>query len=197
MDLFPFAAVSDLSRLCGRDYHTCGSGFSRADTGVPIPAGSWTLALTRGFPAEANGWEQLVYAPVLKRSIMFSQYHQRNSEPNESMVAYNFETNSWEVIDMGGNFHTEAMPEGGESQGYFDFNPNNNTIIYHCCTTGSNQPENVDHTWWYDVLGQSGRDKQTSAQAAISRASARRRFRRLAQRLRIPWGRFVCGHVDL
>ena len=75
--------------------------FLRADAGLPIPAGSRTLALTRGFPAETNGWEQLVYAPVLKRSIMFSQYHQRNSEPNESMVAYNFETNSWEVIDMG------------------------------------------------------------------------------------------------
>ncbi|MEO8372733.1 MAG: kelch repeat-containing protein, partial [Candidatus Solibacter sp.] len=54
------------------------------------------------------------------------------------------------------------MPESGESQGYFDFNPNNNTIIYHCCTTGSNQPENVYHMWWYDVVGQSGRDKHTS-----------------------------------
>jgi hypothetical protein len=63
---------------------------------------------------------------------------------------------------MGGNFHTETMPEGGESQGYFDFNPNNNTLIYHCCTTGSNQTENINHTWWYDVLGQSGRDKHTS-----------------------------------
>ena len=127
-----------------------------------MPPGTWTFVLTKGLPVEANGWEQLVYAPILKRAVMFSQYHQRNSEPNESMVSYNFETNSWEVLDMGGNFHTETMPEGGESQGYFDFNPNNNTIIYHCCTTGSNQPENANHTWWYDLLGQSGRDKHTS-----------------------------------
>jgi hypothetical protein len=54
------------------------------------------------------------------------------------------------------------MPEGGESQGYFDFNPSNSTLVYHCCTSGSNQPENANHTWWYDVLGQSGRDEQTS-----------------------------------
>src|SRR2546423_2523574 len=78
---------------------------ARADAGVPIPAGTWTLALTRGLPVEVNGWEQLVYAPILKQSIMFSQYHQRNSEPNESMLGYNFETNSWGLLDMGGNFH--------------------------------------------------------------------------------------------
>jgi len=134
----------------------------RGDSGIPIPAGTWTLVLTHGLPAAANGWEQLVYVPPLKLSIMLALYHQRNSEPNESMVGYNFDTNGWNVVDMGGNFHTETMPEGGESQGYFGFNPNNNTITYHCCTTGSNQPEDINHDWWYDVLGQSGRDKQTS-----------------------------------
>ena len=137
-------------------------GINAADTGVPVPPGTWTLVLTKGVPAATNGWEQLVYVPALKRSIMLSLYHQRNSEPNESLVGYHFDTNTWDVVDMGGNFHTENMPEGGESQGYFDFNPNNNTIVYHCCTTGSNQTENINHTWWYDVLGQSGRDKHTS-----------------------------------
>src|ERR1700730_14696707 len=77
-------------------------GFSdlRADTGVSIPTGTWTLILTRGVPASTNGWEQLVYVRPLKQSIMLSQYHQRNSEPNESLVGYNFDTNSWDVIDM-------------------------------------------------------------------------------------------------
>src|SRR5271165_6124733 len=130
-------------------------------SGVPVPAGTWTLVLTQGVPAQTNDWEQLVYVPALQQSVMISQYHQNNSEPNESLVGYNFDTNSWDVLDMGGLFHTESMPEGGESQGYFDFNPNNNTIDYHCCTSGSNQAENVNHTWWFDVLGQSGRDKQT------------------------------------
>jgi N-acetylneuraminic acid mutarotase len=103
-----------------------------------------------------------VYVPPIKQSVMLSQYHQRNSEPDESLVGYNFDTNSWDVIDVGGNFHTESMPEGGESQGYFGFDSNNNTIVYHCCTSGSNQSEDINHDWWYDVLGQSGRDKHTS-----------------------------------
>ena len=120
------------------------------------------MVLTEGPPAGRNGWEQLVYASALKQSLMLSIYHQFGSEPNESLLGYSFDTNSWNLIDIGGLFHTENMPEGGESQGYFDYNPNNNTVVYHCCLTGSNQPENAMHTWWYDVLGQSGRDKQTS-----------------------------------
>jgi len=128
---------------------------------IPVPPGTWVKVLTQDLPAQTNDWEQLVYVGPLQRSVMLSQYHQNNSEPNESIVGYNFDTNSWDVLDMGGLFHTENMPEGGESEGYFDYNPNNNTIEYHCCTSGSNQAENVNHTWWFDVLGQSGRDVQT------------------------------------
>src|SRR5690242_6969717 len=96
-----------------------------SDTGIPIPAGTWTMVLTKGIPEESNGWEQLVYASAVKQSIMLSQYHQHYSEVNESLVGYNFDTNRWDVVDMGGLFHTENMPEGGESQGYFGYNPNN------------------------------------------------------------------------
>ncbi len=141
---------------------------AKADSGIPIPNGVWTFVRTHGVPAQANGWEQLVYAPVIQQSIMLSQYHQRNSEPDESLVGYNFDTNSWDVIDVGGNFHTETMPEGGESQGFFGFNPNNNSFVYHCCTTGSNQSEDINHDWWYDVVGQSGRDKHTSPKPAAA-----------------------------
>ncbi len=130
--------------------------------GIPIPNGTWTMALTRGVPAQANGWEQLVYVPPLKQSVMFSQYHQHFSEPNMAWVGYNFDTNSWSVLDLGGRFHSENIGEGGETQGYFGYNSNNQTIISYCCTSGSNQPEDAFHTWWYDVLGQSGLDKHTS-----------------------------------
>jgi hypothetical protein len=129
--------------------------------GIPIPNSNWTMLLTNGLPAETNAWEQLVYASAVKQSIMLSQYHQYGTEPNETLVGYNFDTNSWDAVDMTGLFHTENMPEGGESEGYFGYNPNNNTLVYHCCTTGASQGENSNHTWWYDVLGQSGRDKQT------------------------------------
>jgi len=130
--------------------------------GVAVPLGTWTQVFTRGLPESSNDWEQLIYVHAIEQSVMLSQYHQTNSEPNESLLGYNFDTNSWDVLDMGGLFHTENMPEGGESLGYFDVNPNNSTIIYHCCVSGSNQPENINHTWWFDVLGQSGRDKFTS-----------------------------------
>jgi len=132
-----------------------------AQIGIPIPTGTWTMVRTNGVPGQAVGWEKLVYAPVLKRSLMWSKYHQGGSEPNESMLGYNFDTNSWDLLDMGGRFHNENLPEGGHSVGSFDFNPNNNTLIYRCCHAGSNQAENPFHTWWYDVVGLSGRDKQT------------------------------------
>jgi len=130
--------------------------------GIPMSNGTWTMVLTQGLPVESNDWEQLVYASVVKRSTMLSQYHQFETEPNETLLGYNFDMNTWDILDMGGLFHTENMPEGGESQGYFDYNPNNATLMYHCCTSGSNQSENANHTWWYDLLGQSGRDEQTS-----------------------------------
>jgi Galactose oxidase, central domain len=154
----PLSLSACLLLSCAQGVYAQSSG--RA--GIPIPAGTWTMVLTDGPPPSRNGWEQLVYASSLKRSIMLSIYHQFNSEPNESLLGYNFDTNTWDILDMGGLFHTENMPEGGESQGFFDYNPNNNTIIYHCCLSGSNQPENPFHTWWYDLPGQSGRDKHTS-----------------------------------
>jgi chitodextrinase len=141
-----------------------GSTSQAPGTGVPIPIGNWTLMTTAGIPESSNDWEQLIYAHSLQQSIMLSIYHQSNSEPNETLVGYNFDTNAWDVLDMGGPFHTENMPEGGESIGYLDYNPNNNTLVYHCCTSGSNQPENVNHTWWFDLQGQAGRDKQTPAE---------------------------------
>jgi len=130
--------------------------------GIPLSNGTWTMVLTQGLPVQSNDWEQLVYASVVKRSIMLSQYHQFDTEPNETLLGYDFDTNRWDIIDMGGLFHTENMPEGGESVGYFDYNPNNNTLLYHCCLSGANQPENANHTWWYDLVGQTGREEQTS-----------------------------------
>src|SRR6267154_1841633 len=106
------------------------SSVALAQSGIPIPAGTWTMVQTNGVPAQAVGWEKLVYAPVFKRALMWSKYHQGGSEPNESMLSYNFETNSWELLDMGGRFHNENLPEGGHSVGGFDFDPNNNTLIY-------------------------------------------------------------------
>ncbi len=162
---------------------------------IPVPNGTWTMVLTTDFPVGTNDWEQLVYVPPLQRSVMLSMYHQNNSEPNESIIGYNFDTNAWDVLDMGGVFRTENMPEGGESQGYFDFNPNDNAIEYHCCTSGSNQAENVNHTWWFDVLGQSGRDKQGPLEPPP--IALQPTVRRRARRFRNVRRRVFCGNVAL
>src|ERR1017187_2155756 len=162
MKCTPTQLIVDAILLAGLSLIVDGRLHAQQGSGIPVPAGNWTMAPTQGIPAESNGWEQLVYASAVKQSIMFSQYHQYYSEVNENLVGYNFDTNSWAVVDMGGLFHTENIPEGGESQGYFGYNPNNNTIFYHCCTSGSNQAENANHDWWFDVVGQSGLDKHTS-----------------------------------
>ena len=63
-------------------------------SGIPIPLQTWTPVLSRGLPESSNDWEQLVYVHAIQQSVMLSQYHQTNSEPNESLVGYNFDTNS-------------------------------------------------------------------------------------------------------
>src|SRR5207245_632396 len=84
------------------------------------------------------------------------------SEPNQSLIAYDFEANRWDVLDIGGSFHSENMPEAGHPVGAFAYDPNRKTFIYYCCASGANQPENVFYTWWFDAVGQTGRSKQTS-----------------------------------
>src|SRR2546430_5719791 len=64
--------------------------------------------------------------------------------------------------DLGGSVHSENMPEAGHPVGAFAYDPNRKTFIYYCCGSGSNQPENVFYTWWFDAVGQTGRSKQTS-----------------------------------
>ncbi len=137
--------------------------FSGASGGIPLTNGSWTMVRTSGLPVQTVGFEKLVYAPApVKKAVMLGNYHQMGSEPNESLIAYDFETNRWSVLDMGTNFHTEYMPEGGHSSGGIAYNPNQNAFIYYCCNSGAMQPENPFFTWWYDPIGQAGRSKRTA-----------------------------------
>jgi len=106
------------------------------------------------------GYEKLVYAPApVKKALMLGNYHMLGSEPDQSMIAYDFEANRWDVLDIGASFHSEHMPDSGHPVGAFAYDSNQKRIIYYCCSSGSNQPENVNHMWWYDVLGQTGRKK--------------------------------------
>lgn len=130
--------------------------------GTPLSAKRWIMVPTKGLPVQTVGYEKLVYAPTpVKRAVFLGDYHELGSEPNESLNAYDFETNSWSVLDIGANFHSEFMPEGGHPIGNFAYNPSQNTFLYYCCNSGSNQAENPFFVWWYDPIGQSGRSKQT------------------------------------
>ncbi len=139
-----------------------------AGPGTPLPTNTWISPLTNGFPIEVVGWEKLVYAPSIKKAVMLANYHEFGSEPNQALVGYNFSANRWDVLSMGGGFHTENMPETGHPSGMFDYNPNNNTIVYYCCHSGSSGIEVRVNTWWFDLFGQVGRDKQTLIKPALS-----------------------------
>lgn len=134
-----------------------------ASDGIPIPTNSWLMVPTRGLPAQTVGFEKLVYAPSpVKKAVMLGNYHELGTEPNQSLIAYDFETNRWSVLDIGASFHSENMPESGHPVGAFAYDPNQKTFIYYCCSSGANQPEDVFYTWWFDPIGQTGRSKATS-----------------------------------
>ena len=131
--------------------------------GIPIATGTWLMVPTHGFPVQVVGYENLIYAPApVKKAVILGNYHDLGSEPNQSLNAYDFDTNTWSVLNIGANFHSETMPEAGHPVGGLGYDPNEQTFLLYCCGSGSNQPENVYYTWWFDPIGQSGRNKQTS-----------------------------------
>jgi len=138
-------------------------GAADTGTGTPIPTNTWVLMKTRGVPAQVMGFGRLVYASGFKRTVMLENYHQLGSEPDEALLAYDFTSNRWDVLNLGGNFHTEDMSDGGHSVGALVYNPNQNTFLYYGMFSGSQALEMPLHTWWYDPFGQVGRDKHTSS----------------------------------
>jgi hypothetical protein len=136
--------------------------FTSGSPGVPIPTGNWVMIPTSGSPVQTVGFQKLVYAPSpLKKAVMLGDYHELGSEPNRSYIAYDFESNRWSVLDIGEDFHSENLPEAGHPLA-FAYDPNQNMFVHYCCATGSNQAENVNFTWWYDPIGQTGRAKAAS-----------------------------------
>jgi hypothetical protein len=137
--------------------------------GIPISNGAWTMIPTKGLPVQSVGYEKLVYAPApIKKAMMLGNYLGIGSEPNESLLAYDFETNAWSVLDKGARFHSEYMPEGGHPSGDFAYDPNRKVLMYLCCGSASQQAENLKLMWWYDPIGQSGRSKPTPLKPPIA-----------------------------
>ena len=131
-------------------------------SGTPIPANTWVMVKTAGFPVQVEGFGKLVYGAGFKRSVMLENYHQSGSEPNQALVGYNFASNRWDVLSVGDNFHTDTMPDGGHPSGMFAYNANQNTFVYPCCFSGSQATERANHFWWFDAAGLTGKDKYTN-----------------------------------
>lgn len=159
-------SAGNLSSSADLTFTTAAAAAAPSATGA-LPTGSWTMIKTQGPPVQTVGWEKVVYSPALKGVIMLGDYHELSSEPNRAVNTYNFETNRWDVLDIGESFHTEYMPEAGHPSGLFVYDSNQNAVLYYCCSSGSMQPENVNHTWWFDPVGQVGRDKFTSTKPSI------------------------------
>ena len=97
---------------------------------------------------------------TLKKFIFFGNYHENNSEPQRGVLTYDFETNRWDLLELGSLTHTENMPEGRTS---------NRNALLRCrprfdrlplrCASLSMQAENVNHLWEFDPVGMVGRDK--------------------------------------
>jgi hypothetical protein len=145
---------------------------SPARPSIPVPTNAWTTFQVEGFPAEIVGYDATVYASAIKRHIVLGKYHHYGSEPNYCMDAWSYDENRWDILDCGDYWHTEHMMEGGHPVGAFVYMPSRRSILYWGGQSGSNQPEQAFHTWWWDVAGHTGRDKLGTTRPGNIKVSA-------------------------
>jgi hypothetical protein len=154
-----FLTISD-NTSTGSTVNVTLSGIASGHTAsIPIPANAWTTFQSSGFPAEVVGYDATVYASAIRRHIVLGKYHHYGSEPNYCMDGWNWDQNRWDILDCGEGFHNEHSMEGGHPVGAFVYMPSRASILYWGGQSGSNQPEQALHTWWWDVVGKVGRDK--------------------------------------
>ena len=133
---------------------------AETNAGTSLPLQTWTNVTPGGAYSGLNvvGWEKLSYAPALHGSTMLSNYNELNSEPNRALMMYDFKRNRWNVLENGNLFHNENMPEAGHPDGRFAYDPTRNVYMFEGTGSGSMQAENLNHMYWFDPIGQSGRD---------------------------------------
>jgi hypothetical protein len=137
-------------------------------SGLPISVNTWVTVPTNGFPEAVVGYDNMVYAPGIKKFLMWENYHNLTSETNEAMLAYDFTLNRWDVVGLNGNFHSESLPESGHEVGMLQYDPNQNIFLNYCCHSGSQGYERPEHTWLYDPVGNVGRDMQTPTMPGLT-----------------------------
>jgi hypothetical protein len=161
-------ALSSVSQIAPNSKNSARS----TPSGIPVPANAWTTFATNGFPAEIVGYDATVYARAIKRHVVLGKYHHYGSEPNYCMDGWSWDENRWDILDCGGDFHNEHSMEGGHPVGAFVYMPNRTSILYWGGQSGSNQPEQAFHTWWWDVQGRTGRDKISATRPGLIKVSS-------------------------
>ncbi len=165
---YTVSAVDAAGNVSGQSSVVQATTQSGSSGGISLTNGNWTMVKTNGFPEQMVGFGKLVYATGIKEAVMLEQYHGIGSEPDEALVGYNFPANRWDVLSLGGNFHSDTNPEAGHSVGMFTYDPNNNSFLYYCCHSGSNGVEMPLRMWWFDASGQVGRNKQTPLKPGLA-----------------------------
>jgi hypothetical protein len=117
---------------------------------------------TNGFPEAVVGYDNMVYAPHIKKFVMWENYHNMTSESNQAYLAYDFATNRWDIWGLGGDFNSGGLPGSGHPVGMLQYDPNQNVFINYCCFSGSQQYESAQQVWQFDPVGLTGRNKQTA-----------------------------------
>jgi hypothetical protein len=129
-------------------------------TGAQSGSGyTWVQQTPGGYPVVMVSNASLAWSPLSQQAVSFIDYHERDSETNESLVAYSYRYNRRDVLDMGTEFHSAYMPEGGHPDASLAYDSSRQTLIYESGGSGSQQMEMSNHEWEYDPVGQSGRDR--------------------------------------
>lgn len=129
--------------------------------GTAIPVNTWTTFETHGFPVQDAGYSKFVYCANLRSICGVGLYRQPWTEYDASIRAWNYDTNYWSILAYGGNYHEADGWDAGHSVGFMDYMPIRNTIVTLAGYSGTNEPENINHTWWFDTVGLGTQDHFT------------------------------------
>jgi hypothetical protein len=136
------------------------NSYDLATGGTAIPVNTMVFQATHGNQVQYTGYEKQVYAENIRRHVIFSNVDTATPDCNQGWVAYDFGAHSWSILDMSDNMNTEHMPACGHPVDLMSYVPTLGAI-FSVGGIGSTLHEKDGAVWWYDTLGQTGRDKMT------------------------------------
>jgi hypothetical protein len=102
-----------------------------------VPPNIW-VNMQAGGVAAGNGvgdegWSTLVYAPGIKRAVVFGKYHAARAvswgENQNALMGYDFATNTWDILEVTEAAWSEFLPGVGHDQGRVAVDPRRDLYI--------------------------------------------------------------------